>query len=94
MNCKPGDLAVIVNDPHCDQADLGRIVEVVAPDPQDFDEWECRPVGGPPLAYAREGEESRAGCVSIPDEWLRPIRDQDGEDETLTWAGKPQEVTA
>ena len=29
-----------------------------------------------------------------PDQYLRPIRDSDGEDETLTWAGKPEQVAA
>lgn len=27
-----------------------------------------------------------------PDNSLRPIRDNDGEDETLTWAGKPADI--
>lgn len=30
----------------------------------------------------------------IADKHLRPIRDSDGEDETLTWAGKPEGVAA
>ena len=32
--------------------------------------------------------------LPFPDAWLRPIRDQDGEDETLQWASKPEGVTA
>lgn len=28
----------------------------------------------------------------IEDYKLRPLRDNDGEDETLTWAGKPSEI--
>jgi hypothetical protein len=30
----------------------------------------------------------------VPDDCLLPIRGQDGDDETLAWAGKPQQVTA
>ena len=29
-------------------------------------------------------------CEVMQDKFLRPIRDADGDDETLTWAGKPQ----
>lgn len=32
------------------------------------------------------------GRFIFPDSLLRPIRPSDGEDETLTWAGKPQET--
>lgn len=28
----------------------------------------------------------------MPDAYLRPIRDQPGEDETLTWAGLPKPI--
>ena len=30
----------------------------------------------------------------VPDSFLRPIRDNPGDDETLTWAGKPEHVAA
>lgn len=29
----------------------------------------------------------------LPDAWLRPIRAGKGDDETLTWAGKPEKIT-
>lgn len=82
MNCKPGDLAVYVGV----QAEfLGFITRVVGPAPWD-------PIYGhgwvvdPPMPD---------GCQGVP-EWiadcaLRPIRDSDGEDETLTWAGLPHQ---
>ena len=28
----------------------------------------------------------------FPDEWLRPLRDSEGDDETITWAGKPEQL--
>lgn len=33
---------------------------------------------------------SIGGQTEVADFRLRPIRDNDGEDETLTWAGKPE----
>lgn len=29
---------------------------------------------------------------SYPPDWLRPLLDSDGADESLTWAGKPQDA--
>lgn len=82
MNCKPGDLAMYVGPV---QQSRGRVVLVVAPSPYVLSEW----VIDPPLAYV-------AGYSNIyaKDSSLRPIRPTDGEDETLQWAGKPNEVTA
>lgn len=96
MNCKPGDLAYIVRPWTRDQ-DIGRPVTVLrravagqvvemrgggiakAEGPGDHAAWLC--------------EASGAGfpCF-IADVCLRPFRDQDGEDETLTWAGKPSDI--
>ena len=96
MNCKPGDLAVIVRADN--PSNLGRIVRCVrlADD-----------TGG---TYGPSGEFAGNQCWWIdasivsfdknavvricPDYFLRPIRDNDGTDETLTWASKPQGVAA
>ena len=82
MNCKPGDLAVIV---------VGRLAGVVvrvtsfdpipSPDGAVFWLYEGE-------AIALDGERYE----SLRDSVLRPIRDNDGEDETLTWAGKPSDI--
>jgi hypothetical protein len=47
MNCKPGDLAIIVRDP-CPE-NIGRIVEVRAPALylQDAPAWWCKALGEP-----------------------------------------------
>lgn len=57
---------------------LGRIVLVV--EQFDHDSWITDPMP--------------AGFISVLDTSMRPIRDSDGADETLAWAGKPEEVTA
>jgi hypothetical protein len=106
MNCKPGDLAVIVRSQF--RADLiGLFVEVLhaAPMNTDFDlpngqahsplidgrfRWVCKfmqPVKAP------HGLGSiQTVYAPIPDECLRPIRDQPGEDETIRIAGLPCET--
>jgi hypothetical protein len=82
MNCKPGDLAVIVRARLAPPL-LGRLVKCIAP--RDDDAWWV----DIPLTCPVTGET----WFSVYDRALRPIRDQDGEDEILRIAGKPQEVT-
>lgn len=72
MNCKPGDLAVIIRARKKPEW-LGRVVEVIRP--FDSESWVTDPM---PSEF-----------VSVMDCALRPIRDSDGEDETLIWAGLP-----
>ena len=77
MNCKPGDLALIVRA-QANPAWLGRIVIVVrAFDPET---WVTDPM--PP------------GFDCVFDRALRPIRDNDGIDETMTWAPKRKGIAA
>lgn len=74
MNCKQGDLAVVANITWPDVTPyLGRIVRCIYLD--DMGGWFTEP----------ELEKGR----SIFDGALRPIRDNDGEDEILRIAGKP-----
>lgn len=76
MNCKQGDLAVVISarkDPRW----VGKIVRVVREFP-GLNAWITDPM---PSRYA---------CVG--DEILRPIRDSEDPDETITWAGKPNET--
>ena len=82
MNCKPGDLAVIVHG-----CLAGAIVRVTELDPLPS------PCGRPLWFYdgdVRDAEGER--YESIWDHVLRPIRDQPGADETLTWAGRPSDI--
>lgn len=83
MNCKQGDIARVIYDarlPGC----CGVIVRCVEPERHPdvpFPAWLVEP----PLLNGHD-------CIF--DYLLRPIRDSDGEDETITWAGKPEAVTA
>jgi len=91
MNCREGELAVIVRSaffPEC----IGKIVCCVKfePAPDGAAAW---------LVDRRVHEQVIAGGSLRRGDWwydiaLRPIRDNDGEDETLTWACKPQQVEA
>ncbi len=93
MNCQKGDLAVIVRS---DAGNEGKIVRCLRFLPRKswripngrivyVDSWE---VDTPVKGWAGD---STAACM---DERLRPIRDQPGEDETLTWAPVPSTVEA
>lgn len=91
MNCKPGDLAVVVRG----SVGLGAVVRCIrilgkfAPSERisipglgSF----CSVAGG----QVWEIEHSQFAVAS--DDCLRPIRDNDGEDEMLRIVGKPQPV--
>lgn len=80
MNCKPGDVARYVGP--IDEI-RGMVVIVVEADPIFPGAW----LHEPPLP-TRTGHSP----FSTWDKNLRPIRDSDGTDETLTWS--PREVTA
>ena len=86
LNCKPGDLAVIVRAQTLKQ-NIGAIVCVV-----EF-------LGGPENVWRvktlhpmqrRDGKIVQTGGFGrVRDFSLRPIRDNDGEDETLQWIDVP-----
>jgi hypothetical protein len=81
MNCKPGDLAVIVRAYRFPEL-VGRIVTCVrlTPHPSKLPVWET----AEPLPESNW----------IHDDQLRPIRDNDGEDEMLRIVGKPETAVA
>jgi hypothetical protein len=85
MNCKPGDLAVVVRAYVAEN--LGKVCRVIGPSRVKGWDWELEfphPVLWSGGAIARDGRGQ---------DWqLRPIRNNDGEDETLTWAGKPSDI--
>jgi hypothetical protein len=77
MNCKPGDLAVVLCPLH-EMRFFGKIVQTIRFVNGDY--WEV----DPPLDNFK----------GVYDNWLRPIRDNDGEDEILRIAGKPEKANA
>lgn len=78
MRCRPGDLAMYVGR---HSALLGRVVEVCAPREWHEPAWFI----SPPLHFP-DGKDPHS-CL---DRSLRPIRPNQGEDEILRIAGKPQ----
>lgn len=91
MNCKQGDLAFHMGGEFGSKSpNLGKVVKCV------------RLLGRVPgwcgMRWEVEGAllvGAKGSVVSHADDaYLRPIRPGDGADETLTWAGKPQPVTA
>lgn len=97
MNCKPGDLAFIVQDePRCGDANIGRIVRVLdepAPMLSGLHNW-CVEADSPLLVAHVDYKDYQYAHHRAwhPDAWLRPIRDQPGEDEMLRITGKPTET--
>ena len=90
MNCKQGDLAVIVRSLDGNHGALVRVVRDSGyrDDAQHW--WVCEALQ--PIRCA--DRDVRAGdrlCVADAD--LSHIRDNDGKDETLTWVDKPERVT-
>lgn len=93
MNCKQGDLAIVVMSEAGNEGRIVRCVKFVGKrrwhskyrGMEELATWNI----DPPLA-------SWMGNLKIeaPDCALRPIRDQHGDDETLAWAGKPEQVAA
>jgi hypothetical protein len=104
MNCRPGDLAYIVNAAMPEN--IGRMVQVLEPlGVEPFwggFRWRIGPCKGQfcwlvrscgvPLLAVKGGQ-----FVEIPvaDSQLRPIRDpgDDAQDESLLWAPAPEKAT-
>lgn len=101
MNCKPGDLAIIIKADgdgipgQISRKLVGHIVRVVKL-VKPSDEFHCYADlvwrFEEPILIVIDGRKYSADGMA--DDALRPIRDNDGEDETLTWAGKPHKETA
>lgn len=94
MNCKQGDLAIVVKSYGGHEGAIVRCVRIseyksfYRPDGKivNFDAWELD----------RKFMGWDGGMTNIcPDEYLRPIRPSEGADETLTWKAVPRtpEVT-
>lgn len=80
LNCKPGDLAIVVR---CDTNPemMGKIVTCIRPvEHFHIPGWVIEP--------------EYFGCSGITDPCLRPIRNDPGPDESLSWCDVPKVVVA
>lgn len=90
MNCRPGDLAIIVKSVAGNE---GKIVRCIRLLPSGSDKKFV--FDGPRWVIDRPVPDSIGLEISsLADCALRPIRDNDGEDEMLRITGKPQEISA
>lgn len=92
MNCRKGDLAIVVKS---DAGNEGRIVRCIRlmtrAEKQALSYFRDEP-----MWITDTNMVSTWGTydTTMWDSYMRPIRDNPGEDETLTWAGKPEKVQA
>lgn len=77
--CKKGDIAIVIRCNN-DPSQVGRVVE-------------CKELVFHPF-YDLLGWVVNDEDLVFADEVLRPIRDNDGRDETLSWKDVPKEVMA
>lgn len=93
MNCVKGDLAVIVRSWSGNDGKIIRCVGFMGAQP-----WYEHGRGWVDEATWEIDQELPNGkgfvLNQICDSQLRPIRDQPGADESLTWAGRPAELPA
>lgn len=91
LNCKQGDLAVIVRS-IVNPETVGMIVQCV--------KYEPSPIAGPAWKIDRAvAPNVQIGVFIHVADWirdanLRPLRYNDGTDETLTWCDVPRKVAA
>lgn len=100
MNCSPGDIAIVVRSYAGNE---GKIVTCKKHRYGGFefekgrflsskyaDWWEIDVSLNCIDANLKQKIINTTGLYFAPDSHLRPLRDQDGKDETLAWAGKPK----
>lgn len=90
MQCKVGDLAIVVNDLESPENNgaLLRIFARARPGqwaiPAD---WNCEPLSS--FTFDGRSTVPGRGILGYRDCELKPLRDGDGEDQTIQWAGLP-----
>lgn len=87
MRCNPGDLAVVVHPAF--EANRGVLLRVLHLSGRDAGEWRATVLQhayGHRLASGVFGRVRPGSEVLVHDWRLRPLRDGEGDDETLQWA--------
>ena len=87
MNCKQGDLAIVVKSRAGNEGKILKCIKFVGRVPGwcGEDRWEVD---------VRLRSRLGGVCITFRDAWLRPIRPSDEPDETLSWKEVPKEVMA
>lgn len=92
MNCRLGDLAIVVNDFE-NPENNGALLKIVAHTrPGQWDipaDWNCIPLST--FRFDDKVVAPGRGVLGYRDRELRPLRDNDGQDQTFDWAGHPTE---
>jgi hypothetical protein len=88
VNCKPGDIAVAISAVPSKAHNIGGLVRIESAHERPG-YWHVETLSNFTIAGVQYPPGSK--CCA-PDNRLRPIRGQDGEDETMTWA--PRKETA
>lgn len=91
MNCKPGDLAIVIWARAAATIPVGSIVRCVRfYAGMALVQSESKRKHVETWIVEHRGQVSEDGWLwNVPDAHLRPIRDIDGEDEALQWAPLP-----
>jgi hypothetical protein len=89
LNCKQGDLAVVVKSTAGNEGKIVRCVRMHDSETHDLDGWPTFS-SGPRWVIDRplHGLAGRP-IYTCPDRFLRPLKDSDGEDEVLRLVGRP-----
>lgn len=96
MNCRLGDLAIVVNDLDYPNNN-GCLLEIIARAQAGAYSIPADWVGRPLSTFDFGGRRNSPGdgrSVVYRDCELRPLRNSDGKDETLAWAELPKKVDA
>lgn len=91
MNCKEGDLCVIVRVPH--RAYSGALGRFVVAERLTIKDGTPVWVLSEPFKFSHPWF-GVCTVTGVDDADMRPIRGQEGQDETLSWCDVPDEVTA
>lgn len=89
LNCKQGDLAIVVKSTAGNEGKIVRCVGLHDSETHDLDGWPTYN-SGPRWIIDRPLSGAIGRLIyTCPDRFLRPIRDSDGEDEVLRLVGLP-----